>query len=381
MDSVSQKQNYLSLTGIDQLQEATDNIEELQKEVNVLQDQINNNVLPNYVTIKGDQTIEGPKSFLQPLTTAQIIATSIRPQRILTGYNSASKIGLPIVFQCEEMVSEKATNYQMTYDPTKGLTAEGTFKTNHVDTASINALGLTNTNTFTANIATIKEKLTAPLIVGPLITATSYVSGDIKIQGGEVTAQKISASNATKNGQIFADIAQINSSLTVTGNCDARMFLLGGTAYTNVTIPFAPSLQRSMTSSPTFTTAAPVAFFQGITSTIAVNNTQFTMSRYKHPFNYWITRISAMFDAPTPAPTANVTHTIAFQFYSGDGATPDVGNVVYNVQFVVTPTMRCATTDFNLYIPFNKSLGAMHVYSAATGIKNVQYVIHGFQAM
>ena len=136
---------------------------------------------------------------------------------------------------------------------------------------------------------------------------------------------------------------------------------------------------------PAFNTAAPVAFFQGINNALAGNYTtahaQYAMSRYRHPFNYWITRISAMFDTPTPAPTANVTHTIAFQLYSADGVTPDVGNVVYNIQFVVTPTMRCATTDFNLYIPYTKSLGAMHVYSATTGIKNVQYVIHGFQAM
>jgi hypothetical protein len=280
------------------------------------------------------------------------------------------------------MVSEKATNYQMTYDPTKGLTAEGTLKTNNVETTNINALGLTNTNTLTANNATINQDFASNKITTPYIAATTITTDgtSVYIEKGEVRAQTLRASNG-KSGQLFADIAQVNNSLTVTGNCDARMYLMGGAPLINVTIPFVPSLQRSMTSTPTYTTGAPVSFFQGITSTIAVNNTQFTMSRYKHPFNYWITRISAMFDAPTPAPTANVTHTIAFQLYSADGATPDVGNVVFNIQFVVTPTMRCATTDFNLYIPSNKSLGAMHSYSALTGIKNVQYVIHGFQAM
>ena len=113
MDSVSQKQNYLSLTGIDELSEATANIEELQKEVARLQEEVDNNVSPNFVTTDNvDQVINGNKSFIDP----------VRVTGLIPFYNSATKTPSDIVFESKEITDKE---YKLIYNPVMGVKVKG----------------------------------------------------------------------------------------------------------------------------------------------------------------------------------------------------------------------------------------------------------------
>lgn len=379
MDSVSQKQNFLSLTGIDQLSENTDNIELLQAQVKALNDKVDTDVIPNYVSTQNiDQQIEGTKSFVSAITTTGLN----------TFFNSATGKPLDIVFESKEIPDKQ---YKLIYNPLLGVKINGpltlddsVLKMANIQNLETSLLDLKNQSVTTGLVSTIqanvKSDFAAGSVVSPFVTATVF-------QSGTVTATtSLTVSNATKNANLYADIATI-SSVKVNGALDCQAINVGSIPYLNVAIPFQPSLQRAMTGIA-FTTAQPISFYAGAnysfagayTGTIASTN---IMTRYLHPFNYTIMSITAMFDSPTTVPTANVTHAISLQLYSADGATID-NTAPVRVTFTVTPTMRCAKATLNLRVPFNKSLGGTHSFTpftATTSLKGCYYILHGYQNM
>ncbi len=367
MDSVSQKQNFLSLTGIDQLSENTDNIElgavvlrQQAERLTALEgqlDTINTNDIPNYVSTKAtNQTIEGTKTFTN-LVAATATATNLTVTTPITTvglnsfYNSQSKLFTDIALQTNDAGFSKS---KLVYNPRTGVTIVGNLfledgtKLKIAD-GTLDTLKNTSvtTNTITTNTFNV---LTSATIIS--ITA---VTADIK-------------------------------SLTISTN-----------PLLNVSIPFQPSALEGMTvysaTSPAFSITAPnpICFyassnyvFKGVySSPVATDITACSsaLTKYVYPTNYFITHISAMFDGDTIAVGTTQTYTVVLSLWNGDGSN-SVNLTLGTATFSVASATRCGLFKFPspLLVPATNSLGGTHKFSLTTAVKECFYVIHGYQA-
>ena len=357
MDSVSQKQNYLSLTGIDQLTEATDNIETLQKQVKDLYD----NVKPNYVsTDYVDQLIKGKKSFESPITT-----TGLNTLSISTIKNMATNQQYPIEMRSSDPADIRNT---LTYDTNAGVTIKGPLTINNSDTVQSKVI--------------IKGALE---VLNPPQNNAIIKADTISTNALAVTTQLVVKTGSTITPSLSADSAAFKT-LTV-----------GSGPILNVAVPFQPTNLDGVTGTSTALgltqqdIASDVCFFAGanfVLSGTYANATTSIMTRYLYPRDYMISHISAMFDTDTAIET---NHLIELKIYNNDGT--GTGTTIGFCNFLVLPTLRCACQQLRatvnpasailppVKVLSTQSLGGTHRFIGPVLDKQKEcfYIIHGYQ--
>ena len=302
MDSVTQKQNYLSLTGIDQMSENTDNIETLQGQMQTINDKL--------ATLDGqvislnneDQLINGHKSFVHGITSTSVGCFY-------------------------DATTDRVSNIEL-YSP------------------DLQALSKPNyTLKFNARQGTI-------------------ITGQITLDSEVLTI------NNTKGLQ--TQLTNILNALTKINNV------------LNVTIPFQPSIQDTITN-VLFNAPNSISFYAGSTYVIAGFGNAATpniMRCYRHPTSFYITHVGAMYDQD--AITTVYTTTIRFELFSSDGATSK-GAVPEAATFPVGLATLVGMYKFTtpIFVADTNSLKGSHLYSrestTANPFKECYYVIYGYQ--
>jgi hypothetical protein len=327
MDSVTQKQNYLSLTGIDQMSENTDNIETLQGEMKSINDKLD--ILDGQVISLNneDQIISGHKSFIHGITSTSV-GCFYDPER-----DRVSNILL-----CSpDLQAANKPNYTLTFNARQGT-----------------------------------------ILTGP-ITLDSEVLAINNVKGLFTQLTNLSNTSITTNTltvQTSATVINLTvMNLTVTGTFKYANPVL------NVTIPFQPSTQDAVTT-PILGLPQPISFYAGATGNIAGLSAVLlanVMRYYKHPKSYKITHIGAMFDADTI--TAAYTTTIMLQINNADGSAVITNNSELAI-FSVSATTNAGMFKFLTPISVldNQTLSGAHSYSSTKPYKECYYVIYGYQA-
>lgn len=362
MDSVSQKQNYLSLTGIDQLSENTDDIETLNDTVAILKTQVNalnalvnDEVVQQFVTVTdmSHQRVLGPKTFQEPLQTSGfkcLYDTVMQPS--------------PIVFYSPEY--ERETNKQqcrMGFDARQGVSITGgrlVLDANSLEPTMINGIVPAFQNIINTSITTTTANAT-----------TVNVSGTLKVQ------------NATSTCQLLADNATFLAA-SVTNELKVGKLTIKSSPILNITIPFQPAIQDAVTNTA-FTSGNPICFFAGSGSNIGSTGATAlanTMQFYQHPTNYYIAHVGMMCDFDVLAtPTTTYKAAIIFDIYKNDWTTKLTSNG--DASFNVTNATRTGIYTFGtpILVEAGTVLSGRHVFSVATGpFKECYYTIYGYQA-
>ena len=366
MDSVSQKQNYLSLTGIDQLSENTDDIETLNDTVAILKTQVNalnalvnDEVVQQFVTVTdmSHQRVLGPKTFQEPLQTSGfkcIYDTVMQPS--------------PIVFYSPEY--ERETNKQqcrMVFDARQGVSITGgklILDANSLEPTMINGIVPAFQNIINNSITTTTAN-----------ASTVNVSGTLKVQ------------NATSTCQLLADNATFLAA-SVTNELKVGKLTIKSSPILNITIPFQPAYQDAVTTvgttPATFTTAYPISFFAGAGSNIGSTGVLAqanAMLFYQHPTNYYIAHIGMMCDSDTLAATTTYKTSVILDTYKTDWTTKLSSNGL--ATFTVNNATRTGMYTFGtpILVEAGTVLSGSHLYTGAVPpFKECYYTIYGYQA-
>jgi hypothetical protein len=332
MDAVSQKNIFLSMTGIDQTEENTDDILELQNLVFPFAQ----NVVP-YIVLKNNvtQIIDGNKTFLFPIST-----NGFKPLK----YNLLGKdFYEPIIFNPDG-------KYQMTFDVYKGLEVR----------APIN---LMDNALYIKNISGLQDALNSRIFIpDQSITTEKIALGTIL---GNTLNPAISFSTTGDIASIGARFAVCNSMI-----CQAGSYRFQNTTpLLNVIIPFIPAVTNVNPNTNV------INFFLPNGS---------NMYRYRHPVDYQIHSMSIL---SSYVQAVDYISTINIYTYDKDGRSsesveyPTGYKLLFRKTFTTIMGSRCDVITFDppIFVTKDRSIGGDHSYNIVTTNKN-SYIIHGFQS-
>ena len=345
MDSVSEKQAFLSMTGIDQLEENTEAIVKINTDISDFM----RNQVPYFGLISDKpQTIEGVKTF-----TNSIVGRGIDP------INSD-----PVIFNSRG-------RYKLSVSEVSGTTISGPLNISDNTIAVSKVIGLQtalDNPTFT---------IPANFISGSQVKFFTIMGGNIALD----TIENFNIKDATITGAKLATDMSFNTTgnITLTGAAKIKSdygtikFLTVGTnafvpnlyvssilvtdemtleAYPqlHISIPFVPLLNDSAT-------IGDISFF--VPNISAVTNPTI---RYRHPFSWKIHGISVLYNKETAL--------------GGGGTKKLLGTAVLSSNLGISCDYFTFPTP--VYVSKNGALGGDHKYST-TADKQASYVLWGYQ--
>lgn len=330
MDSVTDKQSYLSMTGIDQTEENTESITVLNAQIA----DFVKNVIPFIILKSTDQPIVGIKTFLQPIGTC--------------GFEPLVMFGKqqPITFNPNG-------KYKLVFDPANGF---------QIDCP----LSVVNDAISIKNVRGLQDALDNPKYV-PLpdrsVSATQIAYYCIR---GDNLVGNI-AINTTGNIKCNnADITTLVAGSCTTNKINVVDNLFVSNPLLNISIPFCP-----VTNSKAAQYNVAISFFSSPVPTLPLTN---RMLRYRHPFNYYVHGISIMYAAETQAYAS--TTTIRIVTYNST----DVGTFLGTADIPTSAGKKSDYYTFPTPLLVTSSMTLGGDYSTPTGSKQGAYVIMGYQA-
>lgn len=354
MDSISTKQNYLSMTGIDDIENLTSDMRNFVKEV-----------VPNFVTKNADETITSSKTFTNNVTTSGVF--------VGTGLASISdSISISVLSKTKVSIAPTLTRIANDVVELSGnVIVKGTL--------------LVGDNTLSMeNVAGLKDALAKSVTLGANSVVSSTIS-DSAILNRHIPVNEIDGSKiktGTLTSQQLASNVNINStgSIQSIGNITATGNLYVGGSYTSVTRLIATSIEVG-NGTPLLNISIPFFPKTLIPKTIGdvsffVNDVTYLLTRYRHPVSYYIHGFSVMHDVSQGEKSA----TIYVYSYPLSG----IGN---SIALLGTCIMQLSATKRCDYVPLTppahitatNCLGLSHAFSAKSSGKEVQYVLWGYQ--
>ena len=377
MDSLTEKQAFLSMNGIDKTEENTAEIERLNKSIN---DFVTNQV-PNFCLVANvPQTVQGDMTFSNP-----IIAS-----------------GMEIPRDSNQIIFNRKGRNKIILDNNYGTTIVGSVQLDDNTLSVRNIVGLQETlNSISSpnpvqsidgtqiKLLTIKGANIALETIENQNIKMGTITGDrlapFTVQGANINLETIDSMNIKKGtitGDRLADNLAIYSStithLTVgndsfipqsyTTNTYARKYYTYDSQVQinnptlHINIPFVPILNDS-------TAVSDISFFVPNVSSVTNPTTRFLF-----PFTYIIHGISIMYNKETVSNTATIN--LYLYDIGGNGIKKLLGTADIKTNAGIFSDYYYFKTP--LVVPVNKSLGGDHKYSAATS-KQVTYVLWAYQ--
>ena len=369
MDSVTQKQNFLSLTGIDQTTENTESIESLNGTVVELQYEIDNivqNDIPYYVSTQPiDQQIAGTKSF-----SDKIVTRGFEPF-----YNAAGTF-VPIEFSTSKGLAKQ---YKLVFEPTLGVTIVGPLK---LDDSVLQI----------SNVTDLQRQLDKTFVIGDhSITKLQIAYNTILGNNLDPTIKILTTGDITATIGTFLGLEAL---LRVKApEVDAGIF--------KILDPAAPATQYA---APLLTISIPcvpavndTVVIQGIN--FCVPNAIFVTStgipccqtRYRHPTNFYVHSIAIVYNSDFSKFLRNTTDIRLYTYdpkgNSGDVA-PYLKTLIATFNFVDNNDRLCdvITLATPARVSSGLSIGGDITFKLTTGTsptvgpKKCSFIVYGYQA-
>jgi len=373
MDSVTQKQNFLSLTGIDQTAENTEDIETLKEIVIQLQselDQIVKDDIPYYVSTQAiDQQIAGTKSFSNSIVT-----------RGFEPFYTAAGIFVPIEFSTSRNIAKQ---YKLSFEPTLGVTVVGPLQLDD------NVLKISNVKDLQTQLnksivipdhSITTLQIAYNTILGNNLDPTISISTTGSILGGQGTFVALDVVTRVKAPEVQAGIYKVY---------DATVVNAPATPLLTVCIPCTPAVNDT-------------TIVQGINlcvpNAISVTSTGIPcyQTRYRHPTNFYVHSIAIAYNSDFSINRRNSTvirlYTYDPKGNSGDFA-PYLKTLIATFNFVDNADRACdvITLAIPALVSNGLSIGGDITFKLTTGIingtpsigvvpKKCSFIVYGYQA-
>ena len=350
MDSVSDKQSYLSMTGIDQTEENTEAIVVLNAQIA----DFVKNVIPYIIRSSAtDQFIDGRKTFYQPIGTC-----GFEPL-VLMGNQQ------PITFN-------KNGRYKLVFYPDRGF---------HIDcplTLLDNAISIKNVSGLQDAISDAKNSPSTAPLPDRSVTATqlayyTILGNNLAVDIAINTSGDITCKNTAKTARIRTDgITSTYADITtlIAGSCTANKIQvldkdININPLLNISIPFCP-----VTNTKYVNTNIVISFFSSPVASLPYTN---RMLRYRHPFNYYIHGISILYAAETTV----YSNTTTIRIYTYD--TANAATLLGTANILTNAGKNCDYFTFPTPLLVTRNLTLGGDYSTPANSKQGTYIIMGYQ--
>ena len=365
------------MNGIDKTEENTESIDRMN---NDLHDFANNQV-PNFCLITNvPQTVQGNKTFKNPIfgcgiemspDTNQIIFNRRGKYKFLLDNKTGTTISGPVQLDDSTLSNKNISGLQQTLEylslPTPVQSIDGAqIKLFTVEGANIALETIESQN---IKLATITgDRLAAFTVQGANISVETIES--INLKKASITGDKLAPNIAIDSATIahltigtdlfVPDSYTKNTYAYKYSTTDSATLIANPMLHLN--IPFVPLLNDS-------TTVTDISFF--VPNASAVTN---PTTRFMFPFTYIIHGISVLYNKET------VTNTAKINLYLYDKGGNGTKALLGTADIVTNAGILCNYYSFAkpLVVPLNKSLGGDHKYSVAKS-KQVSYVIWAYQ--
>lgn len=356
MDSVSEKQGFLSMTGIDKAEENSDAIDKLHSDISDFM----KNQVPFFGVISNlPQTIQGVKTFTNPIVgcgidalNQTIVLNSRGKYQLVIDSKNGTTISGPLFIDNNTLSIEKVVGLRET------LNNPPTIPEQYISGSQLKLFTVMGANLALESIEDFnikKATVTGAKMASKTITGENLASDISFVSSGEISVSRFTSDFLTtkffSGGNISAD-----------GYFYKDSFTLSPVPQLHICIPFVPLLNDSAT-------ASNISFFVPNIG-VSIN----PMLRYRHPVAYKIHSISVLYNTESIANSASIN---LFSYDSGGNGT---GVILGTATLSSNAGLFCDTYTFPtaLFVPKSAAIGGSHKYSAAAD-KQATYILWGYQ--
>lgn len=357
MDSVSEKQGFLSMTGIDKAEENSDAIDKLHSDISDFM----KNQVPFFGVISNlPQTIQGVKTFTNPIVGCGIDPIDSNP----IVFNSRGKYKLVIDSKNGTTIfgALNIDNNTLSIDKVVGLRETlnnpPTIPEQYISGSQLKLFTVMGANLALESIEDFnlkKATVTGAKIASKTITGENLASDISFVSSGGISVSRFTSDFLTTNffsgGNISAD-----------GYFYKDSFTLSPVPQLHICIPFVPLINDSAA-------ASNISFFVQNVS-VSIN----PMLRYRHPVAYKIHSISVLYN------TESISNSASINLFSYDSGGNGTGVILGTATLSSNAGISCDTYTFPkaILVPKTASIGGSHKYSAAAD-KQATYILWGYQ--